>query len=226
MHNAQNSNKRFLCFVHRNRCGSSWIRHCICVPGRAIAIRQGSFGHRERMYSTHTKKHTSQMIVTSVTFSAQCSLSLIPLFQILFICGLACVIGLERTFRFFFKRNKIKASLAFFGGIIIVLVGWPIIGMIVESYGFFLLFRYVHLWSMDIGVKSKTWSILFFVFHSSGFFPVAVNFLRRVPILGRFLELPGIRGVSAFAKYFAPPPSSERFFFALFVLFCLLTGCW
>lgn len=64
------------------------------------------------------------------------------LFQILFICGLACIIGLERTFRFFVQRKKIKSSLAFFGGIIIVLLGWPLIGMIIESYGFFLLFRY------------------------------------------------------------------------------------
>jgi len=94
---------------------------------------------------------------------------LLAIGNILFICGLACVIGLERTFRFFFKRNKIRASVAFFGGIIIVLLGWPIVGMIVESYGFVLLF--------------------------SGFFPVAVNFLRRVPILGRFLELPGVRTI-------------------------------
>lgn len=61
--------------------------------------------------------------------------------QILFICGLACIIGLERTFRFFVQRKKIKSSLAFFGGIVIVLLGWPLIGMIIESYGFFLLFR-------------------------------------------------------------------------------------
>jgi hypothetical protein len=64
-------------------------------------------------------------------------------FQILFIAGLACVIGLERTFRFFFQKHKVKASLAFFGGIIIVLVGWPLVGMLVETYGFVLLFRYV-----------------------------------------------------------------------------------
>lgn len=63
--------------------------------------------------------------------------------QILFIAGLACVIGLERTFRFFFQKHKIKASIAFFGGIIIVLVGWPLIGMLLETYGFVLLFRYV-----------------------------------------------------------------------------------
>lgn len=87
-------------------------------------------------------------------------------FQILFISGLGCVIGPERTFRFFFQRHKARASVAFFGGIAVVLLGYPIIGMVLESYGFFLLF--------------------------SGFFPVAVNFLRRVPVLGQILNAPGI----------------------------------
>lgn len=30
----------------------------------------------------------------------------------------------------------------------------------------------------------------------SGFFPVAINFLRRIPILGTFLNMPGISSVS------------------------------
>ncbi|XP_018567703.1 vesicle transport protein GOT1B isoform X2 [Anoplophora glabripennis] len=92
--------------------------------------------------------------------------SLLALGNILFLSGLACVIGRERTFRFFFQRHKVRGSLAFFGGIILVLIKWPKLGMIAECYGFFLLF--------------------------SGFFPVAINFLRRVPILGTFLNLPGI----------------------------------
>lgn len=71
--------------------------------------------------------------------NAKCLLSL----QILFIAGLACVIGLERTFRFFFQKHKIKASIAFFGGITIVLIGWPLVGMLLETYGFVLLFRYI-----------------------------------------------------------------------------------
>lgn len=94
---------------------------------------------------------------------------LLAIGNILFICGLACVIGLERTFRFFFQRHKYKATLAFFGGITVVLLGWPVTGMIIETYGFVLLF--------------------------SGFFPVAVDFLRRIPVLGTILSLPGIRGV-------------------------------
>merc|ERR1712223_2336157 len=67
-------------------------------------------------------------------------------------------IGLERTFRFFFQYHKIKGSTAFFGGILVVLFGYPLIGMIIEAYGFIVLF--------------------------SGFFPVAINFLRRIPVLG------------------------------------------
>ncbi|CAH1786379.1 unnamed protein product [Owenia fusiformis] len=91
---------------------------------------------------------------------------LLAIGNILFICGLAFVIGLERTFRFFFQQHKLKATGFFFGGILIVLIGWPLIGMCLETYGFVLLF--------------------------SGFFPVAINFLRRVPVLGSLLNLPGI----------------------------------
>ena len=60
--------------------------------------------------------------------------------KILFLAGLSMIIGFERTFRFFFQRYKVKATALFFGGIAIVLLGWPLIGMIVEVYGFFLLF--------------------------------------------------------------------------------------
>lgn len=95
---------------------------------------------------------------------------LLAIGNILFIAGLSFVIGLERTFRFFFQRHKLKATGFFMGGMFIVLFGWPVIGMCVEAYGFFLLF--------------------------SGFFPVAINFLRRVPVLGTLLNLPGIRSVA------------------------------
>ncbi|GAB6033180.1 golgi transport 1B [Chamberlinius hualienensis] len=94
---------------------------------------------------------------------------LLAIGNILFLSGLAFVIGLERTFRFFFQRHKIRGTASFFGGIIVVLLGWPLVGMIIETYGFVVLF--------------------------SGFFPVVINFLRRVPILGTILNLPGIGGL-------------------------------
>ena len=95
---------------------------------------------------------------------------LLAIGNILFISGLAFVIGLERTFKFFFQWHKAKATAAFFGGIAVVLFGWPLVGMVIEVYGFVLLF--------------------------SGFFPVAINFLRRIPVIGTLLNLPGISSVS------------------------------
>ncbi|KAK0181080.1 hypothetical protein PV327_003396 [Microctonus hyperodae] len=94
---------------------------------------------------------------------------LLAIGNLLFISGLGCVIGPKRTFSFFFQRHKLKASIAFLGGIFVVLMGWPLVGMILETYGFVLLF--------------------------SGFLPVAINFLRRVPILGTFLSMPGINKI-------------------------------
>ncbi|XP_068978201.1 vesicle transport protein GOT1B [Bombus flavifrons] len=91
---------------------------------------------------------------------------LLAIGNILFICGLSCVIGPKRTLSFFFQRHKIKASASFLGGIIVVLMGWPIIGMIIETYGFVLLF--------------------------SGFLPVAINVLRKIPGLRIILNLPGL----------------------------------
>ncbi|XP_025786665.1 vesicle transport protein GOT1B [Puma concolor] len=93
--------------------------------------------------------------------------ALLAIGNVLFVAGLAFVIGLERTFRFFFQKHKMKATGFFLGGVFVVLIGWPLIGMIFEIYGFFLLFR--------------------------GFFPVVIGFIRRVPVLGSLLNLPGIR---------------------------------
>ena len=89
-----------------------------------------------------TGSYTEDEPHVSVNFST-CTLNYFVLlyFQILFISGLALVIGLERTFRFFFQKHKLKGSSCFLGGVMVVLFGWPLIGMIIETYGFVLLFR-------------------------------------------------------------------------------------
>ncbi|EJW85845.1 vesicle transporter GOT1B, partial [Wuchereria bancrofti] len=93
--------------------------------------------------------------------------ALLAIGNLLFISGLVLVIGIQRTVAFFFQRHKVKASSLFLGGIIIVLIGWPLLGIVAEIWGFFFCL-------------------------GNGFLPVATNFLRQVPIVGSFLCLPGI----------------------------------
>ena len=42
---------------------------------------------------------------------------------------------------------------------------------------------------------------MFFFLFFRGFFPVVVNFLRRVPVIGNILNLPGISSVSFLSSY-------------------------
>ncbi|NXE26633.1 GOT1A protein, partial [Ardeotis kori] len=63
--------------------------------------------------------------------------------NILFLSGLVFIIGFRRTFTFFFQRPKLKGTSFFFGGVLIVLMRWPLLGMLLEGYGFVTLFRSV-----------------------------------------------------------------------------------
>jgi hypothetical protein len=71
-----------------------------------------------------------------------------------YVPGLACCLGLDKTFAFFAQRDRLKGTTAFLGGIVTVLLGWPIVGMIIELYGFVALF--------------------------GGFLPLVISFLRQV----------------------------------------------
>lgn len=63
----------------------------------------------------------------------------------------------------------LQGSACFLVGVILILVKWALVGICVETYGFWLLF--------------------------SGFFPVVLGFLRRLPVLGRLLDLPVLKTV-------------------------------
>ncbi|GAB0200102.1 renin [Grus japonensis] len=61
--------------------------------------------------------------------------------NILFLSGLVFIIGFRRTFTFFFQRPKLKGTSFFLGGVLVVLMRWPLLGMLLEAYGFISLFR-------------------------------------------------------------------------------------
>ncbi|KAL5710144.1 Golgi Transport [Ranunculus cassubicifolius] len=89
---------------------------------------------------------------------------LLAMGNILFLSGVMLTIGLKSTMQFFMKRQNYKGTISFGIGFFMVLIGWPICGMILEAYGFIVLF--------------------------SGFWPTLVVFLQRIPILGWVFQQP------------------------------------
>lgn len=60
--------------------------------------------------------------------------------QILFLIGLTVIIGPAKTLLFFARRQKLKGTAAFFGGLVLILLRWPLIGFLIELYGIMVLF--------------------------------------------------------------------------------------
>ena len=66
--------------------------------------------------------------------------ALIGIGNLLFLSGLSVTIGLQATVRFFTRRRNWRGSAFFLSGAFLVVIGWTIIGLAVEGYGFYLLF--------------------------------------------------------------------------------------
>ena len=56
------------------------------------------------------------------------------------IAGFVLCVGFERTGRFFGQVERLKGTACFLGGIFVLLLGWPVVGIILEVYGFVALF--------------------------------------------------------------------------------------
>ena len=82
--------------------------------------------------------------------------------NILFLAGLTFIIGMNRTFNFFFQPHKLKGSALFFSGMFLVILGWTFTWFLLEGYGFFVLF--------------------------AGFFPAMISFMKRLPVIGSILS--------------------------------------
>ncbi|CAG8516731.1 5048_t:CDS:2 [Acaulospora morrowiae] len=89
---------------------------------------------------------------------------LLAIGNILFLSGITLIIGFNKTLAFFARKNKIRGTLCFFGGFILVFFKWPVLGMFIELFGFLNLF--------------------------GDFFPVVISFLRRLPVIGNILSAP------------------------------------
>jgi len=112
--------------------------------------------------------------------------------QILFLGGLFLIIGPQKTFYFFSRKNKLRGTACFLGGILLVFLKWPTIGVLVEMFGFLHLFGWLFFCPPAL---AHCLMRPFFFFSSRDFFPVILTFLRQLPFIGQFLNLPYIRPV-------------------------------
>ncbi|KAH0488240.1 MAG: hypothetical protein KVP17_005185 [Porospora cf. gigantea B] len=91
---------------------------------------------------------------------------LLTLGNMAFMTGIAAIIGLQKTVRFFVRPVKLKGSLFFLGGMVLIMVRWRLAGFVAECYGSWVLF--------------------------SSFLPNVLASVKLTP-LGAVFELPGLR---------------------------------
>jgi len=84
--------------------------------------------------------------------------------QLLFLLGITLLIGFKKTLIFFKRPAKLRGTICFLGGISLVLIGWPVVGMVVEVFGILNLF--------------------------GNFFPIILSLLRNMPVIGPVLQHP------------------------------------
>ncbi|WFD32362.1 Golgi Transport [Malassezia sp. CBS 17886] len=90
--------------------------------------------------------------------------TLLALGNVLFTSGIALLIGPQKMFYFFARKQKLRGTICFFAGMALVFIRYTFIGMLVEMIGVLNLF--------------------------GDFFPVILNFLRQVPGIGPLFSLP------------------------------------
>lgn len=83
--------------------------------------------------------------------------------QILFLIGLTIIIGPSKTVLFFARKQKAKGTAAFFAGLVLILLRWPLVGFCVELYGILILF--------------------------GDFFGTIAAFARNVPVVGPYIGM-------------------------------------
>lgn len=97
--------------------------------------------------------------------------AMLTLGNLLFVSGVAMVMGRARCKAFFIDRSRVRASVCFFLGIVLVMRGWCFFGLILQGFGGLNLF--------------------------GNFFPMVVRVLESMPVIGSFILLPAVQRILA-----------------------------
>eukprot|EP00299_Pterocystis_sp_00344_P014411 c7137_g1_i1.p1 GENE.c7137_g1_i1~~c7137_g1_i1.p1 ORF type:complete len:142 (+),score=22.83 c7137_g1_i1:39-464(+) len=89
---------------------------------------------------------------------------LLAMGNIMFLSGVVLILGFQHAGTFLFQKRRLRGTACFLGGIILVLAKYPILGILVEAFGFVNLF--------------------------GNFFPIIIETLKRMPIIGNVFNSP------------------------------------
>lgn len=122
------------------------------------------------MFADNTKIGTGLMVLGIAFLFLGCVFlfdsAMLALGDIMFLVGLTLTIGVSRTVRFFSRPDRIRGIVAFFGGVFLVMVRWPIFGMMAQLYGLLYLF--------------------------GQFLPIAAQSMKETPVIGEIFRLPAV----------------------------------
>jgi Got1/Sft2-like family len=122
------------------------------------------------MISDNTKIGTGLLFLGCVFLILGCLFlfdsAMLALGDILFLVGLTLTIGVSRTIRFFSRPDRMRGIVAFFGGVLLVMIRWPIFGMMAQVYGLIYLF--------------------------GQFMPIAAESMKDIPVVGQFFRQPAV----------------------------------
>jgi Got1/Sft2-like family len=122
------------------------------------------------MISDNTKIGTGLLFLGCVFLILGCLFlfdsAMLALGDILFLVGLTLTIGVSRTIRFFSRPDRMRGIVAFFGGVLLVMIRWPIFGMIAQVYGLIYLF--------------------------GQFMPIAAESMKDIPVVGQLFRQPKV----------------------------------
>ena len=160
--------------IHANRrnerSGNDFDRICPHTARRVRALPRVSTKVTQRpvMFADNTKLGTGLLFLGCVfLFLGVLFLfdsALLALGDIMFLIGLVLTIGMSRTIRFFSRPDRMRGIITFFGGIFLVLIRWPFVGMMLQLYGLVYLF--------------------------GQFFPIIGQTMKDTPVIGQVFQIP------------------------------------
>jgi hypothetical protein len=101
-------------------------------------------------------------IFTALGISLFFNKTLMRLGNLFFVAGVPMTLGPGRTAGYFFQPKKARATACLALGLLLVFVGWPILGILLEAFGLLNLF--------------------------GNMFPVAMVILKQMPVIGPMLR--------------------------------------